>query len=252
MDEKDNINPALNPEDQQRNELSAEEFQRRLYAWFEDRGLLSDLRAHMRMQMINALKDSALGTIGQTKQSISPKIQAINLLIAEFLLRQDCHYSLSVFSAEMPSINVLPELPSCVANKYPTESSAQWRFAENDMWDILETLGVARNSDEGTEIVNRYYDSSNEDSLLTCLMRLMHKTLKGRDSGIDNRPSCSSLGDVNKFISNTVTVINGKSFFSFQLLVILIYSLHAIDYLSSNVDFSCHHKQILYINTSCR
>lgn len=212
MGEKDNITPALNPEDQHPNELSAEEFKRRLYSWFEDRGLLSDLRAHLRMQMINVLKDTSLGktSTGQTKQSISPKIQAINLLIAEFLLHQDCHYSLSVFSAEMPSINVLPDLPNCVSNKFPPETT-KWRFSENDLWDILETLGVTKNSEEGTDIVTKYYDASNEESLLTCIMRLMHRNLRTRDSGIDNRPSCSSLREIGRFVSNTVTVINGNA-----------------------------------------
>lgn len=212
MDDKepDSLHPAINVETQNPAELSAEEFQRKLYAWFEDRGLLSDLRAHMRMQMIGALKDTTLGK-PSTSQAISPKVQAINLLIAEFLLHQDCHYSLSIFSAEVPSINVLPDFSSHVINgsKPNVESFKKWRFAEKDMWDILETLGFVKNSDEATEIVSRYYDKNIDEPLLTCIIRLVHKTLRFKDSGIDNRASCASFG---RYASNTVTVINGKPF----------------------------------------
>lgn len=211
MSDKDNITPALNLNDQNLSELSAEEFQRRLYTWFEDRGLLSDLRAHMRLQMINALKDTSIGKPAAS-QAMSPKLQAINLLIAEFLLHQDCHYSLSIFSAEVPAINVLPEFSSYVINggaKPSTDTFKKWRFTEKDMWDILETLGFIKESDEAVEIVKRYYDKSNDECLLMCVIRMMHQALRRKESGTDNnREPCISFG---RYASNTVTVINGKA-----------------------------------------
>lgn len=41
--------------------MTTDEFQSKLYVWFEEKGVLSDLRTHLRHQMINALKTTEIG-----------------------------------------------------------------------------------------------------------------------------------------------------------------------------------------------
>ncbi|KAF2899770.1 hypothetical protein ILUMI_06417 [Ignelater luminosus] len=185
---EDNIVPAVSVQQEEiPSEMSAAEFQRRLYAWFEDRGLLSELRAHLRKQMIGVLKDTAIGRTvsAQAKQTISPKLQALNLLIAEFLLQQDYHYSLSVFSTEVPLISVLPEFPGLTVNYCSSTnnrnevSTKKWQFSEKDAWDILETLGVHRDTREGQNIFIAYYNNESREPLLTCIIRMLH-TMQGK------------------------------------------------------------------------
>lgn len=175
----DDLKPALNinPEDSP-NELSAEEFQRQLYAWFEDRGILSELRAHLRMQMIGVLKETAIGkaVTTQFRQAVSPKLQAINLLIAEFLLHQEYHYSLCVFSTEVPLMNVFPDFSNSIMNKssdHTFTDPKKWRFKHKDVTDILETFGILHESQENKDIAKMYYENCDE-SLLTCIVRILH------------------------------------------------------------------------------
>lgn len=172
----DDLKPAIDVSDI-KSELSAEEFQRQLYAYFEERGLLSELRAHLRMQMIGALKDTAIGraVASQVKQATSPKLQAINLLIAEFMLHQEYHYSLCVFSTEVPLINIFPEVSSGVIRNSCEKNAdpKKWRFSHKDFLDILETLGINQNTHECLDISTRYYANSDE-SLLSCIVRTLH------------------------------------------------------------------------------
>lgn len=143
--------------------LSSEEFHRKLYEFFEDRGLLTDLRSHLRSKMINVLKETPIGKT-DCKKSMSPKMQAINLLIAEFLIQQNCFYSLSVFSTEVPLANILPELN----NNFTKRPEIGWKFEEKDAFDILQTLGFENDS----EILKIYLNPENNQSLLNCILKV--------------------------------------------------------------------------------
>lgn len=173
----ENIKPAVNIKDEQHQQMSAAEFQKRLYGWFEEKGLLSELRAHLRKQMIEALNDTAIGraVTNKQKQVVSPKLQAYNLLVAEFLLHHNYHYSLSVFSTEVPLISVLPEFPGLKINEPDNQpNSIKWQFSEKDMWDILDTIGIRQHSDEGRSIHTDYYKGTTKQPLLTCILKVIN------------------------------------------------------------------------------
>ncbi len=51
---------------------------------------------------------------------LSPMVLVINTLVAEFLYAQNCHFSLSVFSSEVPYKNVLPDFEK--VNKFRFDS----------------------------------------------------------------------------------------------------------------------------------
>lgn len=62
---------------------------------------------------------------------LSPMVLVINTLVAEFLYAQNCHFSLSVFSSEVPYKNVLPDF----------EKVSKFRF---DPMELDEIMKVSR------------------------------------------------------------------------------------------------------------
>jgi len=67
---------------------------------FEEKGIINKLRAQIREQMISALEDSTMWNTNKRNVN-SPKIQAINLLVADFLINQENLFTLSVFTSEV-------------------------------------------------------------------------------------------------------------------------------------------------------
>ncbi|XP_018336192.1 oral-facial-digital syndrome 1 protein homolog isoform X2 [Agrilus planipennis] len=159
--------PAMPAENETTKELTVADFQKALFEWYNRRGLLSDLRAHLRTQMVSALKDTSIEQCF-TSKNISPKMQAINLLIAEFLMLYNYHYSLSVFSTEVPFANAL--------NYVNTEKADHHKaFDEHDAIDILETVGISQNTKEGPIILKKYMANNSEPLLMHILKYLIHK-----------------------------------------------------------------------------
>lgn len=89
-------------------ELTSEQFQEELNRWFQDRGIIADLRSHLRHLMITALQNTQIGLKPMYKTS--PKSQALDLLLAEYLLSRGCHYTLSVFTSEVPTLKSFAEI----------------------------------------------------------------------------------------------------------------------------------------------
>ena len=171
----ENIFPALceTPATQ----MSSKEFQRTLYSWFEERGLVTDLRSYLRVLMINELRNRTVGKI-DSKTNFSLSKQAFSLLIAEHLLREGCHYTLSVFSTEVPA--VANQLPFSLLEAH--SHNEMWHFDEESLLNVLELIGVSKGSSESLRIASLYF--KNKDSLLTCLVS--SKSVAGPDLPIDN------------------------------------------------------------------
>lgn len=93
-------------------------------------------------------------------------MQAINLLLAEFLIQQNCFYTLSVFSTEVPLANILPELN----NNFISRPDFGWKFEEKDALDILETLGFEK-TNENSPFLTTYFSTENKEALLTCILK---------------------------------------------------------------------------------
>jgi hypothetical protein len=70
---------------------------------FESRGLLAELRAYMRQLMVRALEENNKNGKKKwpKKSSTSPKLQAINLLVVDYLFHEDFFYTVSVFASEV-------------------------------------------------------------------------------------------------------------------------------------------------------
>lgn len=169
MSSETHLKPAYSGSKLNVEQLSSEEFHRKLYEFFEDRGLQSDLRSYLRTKMINVLKETPIGR-SDCKKSMSPKMQAVNLLVAEFLMQQNCFYSLSVFSTEVPLANILPELN----NNFVRKPESGWKFERKEAFEILETLGFEKDG----EILENYYGVDNKESLLCCILKTFPQYLK--------------------------------------------------------------------------
>nr|CAD7590858.1 unnamed protein product [Timema genevievae] len=175
---------------------------------FNDRGYLGKLQTLLRQQMISALQDTPLGPCpeGRLWCAVSPKCYAINLLIAEFLLQQEYHYTLSVFTSEVPLLRNLPEFSvtlGSVAGAVKVDGGKGLsHFQNRDVTDIMEALGFPADSDEVKALYSMY--RSKREPLLTCFIRTIsetsHNTTSSRSkvspsetmSAADKTPSSSS------------------------------------------------------------
>ncbi|XP_069679410.1 uro-adherence factor A-like [Periplaneta americana] len=202
-----------------RSGLSAAEFERNLFYWLEDRGLLDELRAHLRQQMVKALNDTSLGPnpSRRLKQSVSPKIQAINLLVAEFLLHQDYHYTLSVFTSEVPLLRSAPEFiksASQISDQNSTQNETTPYFKHQELKDILEILGLSMDTEVGNKIYSQYQDNSEGTALLTCIFQNVHFVLKSRTHVMENNSSQTEFptrdSDSDRSFKDAGSSSNGK------------------------------------------
>lgn len=64
----------------------------------------------MRQLMVKALEESKKNgkTIRQSKASSSPKLQAVNLLVVDYLFHEDYLYTVSVFASEVSTFEHSP------------------------------------------------------------------------------------------------------------------------------------------------
>jgi hypothetical protein len=152
---------------------------------FENQGLLDELRTHLRQQMITALRDTSLrpSPSRRLKSSLSPKIQAINLLVAEFLLQQDHHYTLSVFTSEVPLLRSMPEFKKSrtqISSESDTVGESMPHFHHQDVKDIMEILGLPLDTEVGNRIYRQYQDNSQNVALLTCILQNTLRALNSK------------------------------------------------------------------------
>lgn len=133
--------------------------------------------------MIMALKDTSLrpSSSGRLKSNLSPKIQAINLLVAEFLLQQHHHYTLSVFTSEVPLLRSMPEFTTSgthISADGKTDGESMPRFHHQDVKDIMEILGLPLDTEVGNQICLEYHDNLKKTALLTCIVQNISLFLK--------------------------------------------------------------------------
>ncbi|XP_050508547.1 uncharacterized protein LOC126885835 [Diabrotica virgifera virgifera] len=163
--------PAVDPS----KNLSSQEFQDLLTSWFEQKGILSELRTNLRYKMINILKNTTIGRDIIRKSppsSMSLSKQAVNLIVAEFLMRNHCDYSLSLFNTEA---GLSTSFSDNIVNENNKLISLQ--FDRENILNILELIGVHKTSDLCQEILNIYYKNCDNISLLSALITVLSKSV---------------------------------------------------------------------------
>lgn len=99
---------------------------------------------------------------------LSPLILALNTLVAEFLYAQNCHFSLSVFSTEVPYRNTLPDF----------ESETPFRFTKSDIMEIFEAISTNISEDFQQTIIQCYLNDSTPKYCISLLYLIFKHVFK--------------------------------------------------------------------------
>ncbi|CAH1104124.1 unnamed protein product [Psylliodes chrysocephalus] len=181
MDNIEAAIPMLSPS----TNISSQEFQSLLTSWYEEKGILSQLRAQLRFKMINVLKNTAIGrdiTKKTSQTSISLSKQAINLIVAEFLMKNNFDYSLSIFNTEAG-------LSSMYIDNLVNESGKQsLHFDKENIVNILELIGINKTTYLCEDILNIYYDNDENIPLLSCLINMLSIPIEPNEEPPDLKP----------------------------------------------------------------
>uniref|UniRef100_A0A182T8E6 LisH domain-containing protein n=1 Tax=Anopheles maculatus TaxID=74869 RepID=A0A182T8E6_9DIPT len=119
-------------------EIDSGELRTQLKNWIEEEGIETNIQLQMKKNLIEKMSRTALGKkIAlklQTQQGIvlSPLVLVLNTLVAEFLYTQNCHFSLSIFTNEVPFKNTLPDFTR----------SSKFRLNRAELGEIFEALGI--------------------------------------------------------------------------------------------------------------
>uniref|UniRef100_A0A182QQS5 LisH domain-containing protein n=1 Tax=Anopheles farauti TaxID=69004 RepID=A0A182QQS5_9DIPT len=119
-------------------DIDSVELKTQLKNWIEEEGIETKIQLQMKKNLIEKMSRTALGKkIAlklQTQQGIvlSPLVLVLNTLVAEFLYTQNCHFSLSIFTNEVPFKNTLPDFTR----------SSKFRLSRTELGEIFEALGI--------------------------------------------------------------------------------------------------------------
>lgn len=184
------LTPAIQSADEKPlKELSPQEFQQVLSAWFHDKGIVQDMKSYLKFQMINVLQNTVIGKNIKTSSSgsaYSLSQQALHLIVAEYLLYYHCDFALSLFSSEVNIKNLLPEAKRLFDAEHTTKNPI--RFDKENLKNILEIVGICKDSQEHAKITSKYLESD-ENPLLFCILSLI-----GKESTKDGENSQYSQG----------------------------------------------------------
>ncbi|XP_039437761.1 ankyrin repeat domain-containing protein 26 [Culex pipiens pallens] len=154
------------------------EFRDQIKHWIEEQGIHANLQLQMKKDLIDQISRTALGRKINLKLQthhgivLSPLVLVLNTLVAEFLYVQNCHYTLSVFSNEVPFKNTLPDFTK----------SAHFRLDRVELREIFEALGI----DHHAGLVEKYESKGSEagKSLLYIIFKSMLAAVRGCEERI--------------------------------------------------------------------
>lgn len=175
----ENLTAAI-PTDATTKELSAEGFRNLLSSWFEEKGIVSDLKSHVRYRMINILKNTAIGRdiVRKSLQKTSLSRQAVNLIVAEYLMQNHYHYTLSIFNTEAGLTDIFP-----VSGEFNDSNPA--KFDPDNVRNIMELIGISKMNILSNELLSSYY-TDQDASILSSLVTLLHRLTDKRCEMLDN------------------------------------------------------------------
>lgn len=177
--------------------LNDSEFQTLLVSFLEDKGIICDIRSHICYKMVNVLKNTAVGKqiFRMFSQNMSLSKQAVNILVAEYLLKNNYEYTLTIFNAEASLTNILPEYTSTnmTGNKFNN-------FDSKNVLHILDLIGFPDNCKARKEILKIYYQEPRDMSMLNCLIAILSKI---KDEQLNEEEQSSGK---NVFISRIIII----------------------------------------------
>lgn len=127
---------------------------------FERCGIVSDIRTHLRQNLVNALKRKDL-RLCKSREARSAKQYVYDMLIAEYLFSHNYSFTLSIFASEVPLlVNFCNSVPQHTADDGDRGGGSGRNKLQSDyIIHTLETLGVDPNRPEGQYIISNYMNS---------------------------------------------------------------------------------------------
>ncbi|XP_015117254.1 golgin subfamily A member 6-like protein 22 [Diachasma alloeum] len=150
-----------------------------VYAWFERCGIISNVRTHLRQNLVNALKSKDMTL---NKANIGPKSAkqyVYDLLIAEYLWNHNYAYTVSVFASEAPLlVNFRKHVPK--SDDEALETTDRNKLQTDYVCHTLETLGISPEGPDGQAIIAEY--DSNDMPLLLSILKYVSQFSKPKSS----------------------------------------------------------------------
>ncbi|XP_058831715.1 centriole and centriolar satellite protein OFD1 [Topomyia yanbarensis] len=177
--------------------ITNSEFRQHIKSWIEEQGINANLQLQMKKDLIDQISRTALGRKMslklQTHQGIvlSPLVLVLNTLVAEFLYTQNCHFTLSVFSNEVPFKNTLPDFTK----------STNFRLQRTELREIFEALGIEHYSG----LVEKYESKTTKDgakSLIYIIFKSMLASVKSYENKIKSQQKQEVERETNKSLLN--------------------------------------------------
>lgn len=137
--------------------ISEDEFKKQLLAWIDERGVSRTLQSKLRAELFEHFNRTQLGrqiAVQHQKShriELSPLVLVLNTLVAEFLYAENCHFTLSVFSAEVPYKNTLPDFEGATST-----TQQPFRLSERELKDIFEAIGL---TEANAKTIRKFYAS---------------------------------------------------------------------------------------------
>ncbi|XP_011637021.1 plectin-like [Pogonomyrmex barbatus] len=130
-----------------------------VYTWFEKCGIISNIRTHLRQNLVNALKRKDL-RLCKSREARSAKQYVYDMLIAEYLFSHNYSFTLSIFASEVPLlVNFCNSVPQSSDSADRGSSSRHSKLQSDYIAHTLETLGIDPNRPEGQYIISNYMNS---------------------------------------------------------------------------------------------
>ncbi|XP_036139025.1 plectin isoform X2 [Monomorium pharaonis] len=128
---------------------------------FEKCGIVSNIRTHLRQNLVNALKHRDL-RLCKSREARSAKQYVYDMLIAEYLFSHNYSFTLSIFASEVPLLvnfcNSVPQQCSS-ADDNDNRGGGCKKLQSDYILHTLETLGINPNGPEGQHIISNYMNS---------------------------------------------------------------------------------------------
>uniref|UniRef100_A0A182NSY3 cysteine--tRNA ligase n=1 Tax=Anopheles dirus TaxID=7168 RepID=A0A182NSY3_9DIPT len=157
-------------------DIDSAELKTQLKNWIEEEGIEANIQLQMKKNLIDKMSRTALGKkIAlklQTQHGIvlSPLVLVLNTLVAEFLYTQNCHFSLSIFTNEVPFKNTLPDFTR----------SSKFRLNRTELGEIFEALGI-EHYDGLVEKYEKFGTDQGSRSLLYIVFKSVLSAVKTQD-----------------------------------------------------------------------
>ncbi|XP_014219475.1 uncharacterized protein LOC106647539 [Copidosoma floridanum] len=143
-----------------------------VYSWVDKSGIISNIRTHLRRNLVNALKNRDLAQRFVNATPKSAKQYIYDLLIAEYLWNHNYVCTLSVFASEAP---LLVNFNKHIRTSNEQDDSITGHKLQNDyVHHTLETLGIEPTKAKGQSIIKNYAD--NDMPLLLCILQYIKTT----------------------------------------------------------------------------